>query len=130
MSKFKIYNENNDFIGEYIGDFVEDTKDTVSDSFDESLGSGCLAILAVFAYKFPWLIFVVIGWLILKLLWISLKFVSRVSWWGLKATALALWWLSQEVVYGIWWIIRVPIALILNMNIPEWWFPDWRFPEW
>ena len=64
MSKFKIYDENDNFIGEYIGDFVEETKDSVSESFDCSIGEGVLAVLCVFAFKFPWLI-IVIGSLII-----------------------------------------------------------------
>ena len=77
MSKFKIYDENDNFIGEYIGDFVTDSKDSVSDSFADSFGSGCLAILILFAFKFPWLIIVVIGWLLFKLLWIVVKFACK-----------------------------------------------------
>ena len=130
MAKFKIYDEDDNFIGEYVGDFLENAKDTVSDSFDTSLGSGCLAILCVLAFKFPWLILVIIGWLILKLLWVVLKFIGRILWWVLRICGLCLWWLLQEMVYGIWWLIRVPITLILDKNVPEWWFPNWWFPKW
>ncbi|MBQ8559666.1 MAG: hypothetical protein IJ439_06775 [Tyzzerella sp.] len=91
MSKFRIYDEDDNFIGEYIGDFVKDTKDTVSDSFDTSFGSGLLAISCVLAFKFPWLILVIIGWFILKLLWIVIKFVGRIAWWLLRFGLLCLW---------------------------------------
>ncbi len=130
MSKFKVYDENDNFLGEYIGDFVEDTKENVSDSFDTSLGSGLLAMLCVFAIRFPWLIFVIVGWFILKLIWTVVKFIGRNLWWVLRLGMQCLWWLLQEVVYGIWWLIRVPITLILDRNVPEWWFPDWNFPKW
>lgn len=26
---------------------------------------------------------------------------------------------------GIWWLIRAPITLILDKNVPGWWFPKW-----
>lgn len=130
MSKFKIYDENDNFIGEYIGDFVEEAKDSVSDSFDVSFGSGLLTVLCVLAFKFPWLLLVIIGWGILKLLWIVLKFVGRIAWWVLRFSAICLWWLLQEIVYGIWWLIRVPFTLALDKNVPYWWFPDFWFPQW
>ena len=47
MLKFKIYDEDDNFIGEYIGDFVENTKESVSESFDISFWEG---ILAIFMY--------------------------------------------------------------------------------
>ncbi|MBE7063083.1 MAG: hypothetical protein E7390_04735 [Ruminococcaceae bacterium] len=51
MSKFKIYDEDDNFIGEYIGDFVENSKESVSESFDSSFGSGILALLCLLAFK-------------------------------------------------------------------------------
>lgn len=130
MSKFKIYDENDNFIGEYIGDFVEEAKDSVSDSFDVSFGSGLFAVLCVLAFKFPWLILVIIGWGILKLLWIVLKFVGRIVWWILRFSAMCIWWLLQEIAYGIWWLIRVPLTLAFDKNVPYWWFPDFWVPKW
>lgn len=38
MAKLKIYDEDDNFLGEYVGDFVEETKDTISDSFGDSWG--------------------------------------------------------------------------------------------
>lgn len=114
MSKLKIYDENDNFIGEYIGEFVEDTKDNISDSFDESVGSGCLTILCVLAFKFPWLILVIIGWFLLKLIWIIIKFVGRV-----------LWWIMRFCIICLWWLIRLPITLILDKDVPVWWLPKW-----
>ena len=99
MSKLKIYDENDNFLGEYIGDFVEDTKENVSESFDTSLGSGLLAILCVFAIRFPWLIFVIVGWFILKLIWTVVKFIGRNLWWVLRLGMQCLWWFRQVVIY-------------------------------
>lgn len=130
MSKFKIYDEDNNFIGEYIGDFVEDTRDSVSDSFDVSFGTGLLTILCILAFRFPWLIIVIIGWGILKLVWIVLKFVGRNVWWILRFSTICLWWFLQEVAYGIWWLIRVPFTLGFDRDVPLWWFPKFHFPKW
>lgn len=80
MSKFKIYDENDNVIGEYIEDFVENTKEPVLESFDISFGDGILAILCVFAVNFPWLIIVIMAWFMVKLLWRITKFLARIVW--------------------------------------------------
>ena len=80
MSKFKIYDENDNVIGEYIGDFVENSKEPVLELFDISFGDGILAILCVFAVKFPWLIIVIMAWFMVKLLWRITKFLARIVW--------------------------------------------------
>ena len=130
MSSFKIYDENDNFIGEYVGEFFENAKDTVSDSFGTSIGAGFLAILLVLSIKFPWLIIVIIGWGILKLLGIVLKFLSRVLWWVFRTVVLALWWIVQTAAIGIWWIIRFPILFGIYREMPDWWFPKWWWPSW
>lgn len=106
----KLYDE----FGNYVGEFIENTKEQVSDSFDISFGTGCLVILGILAFKFPWLILVIIVWLLFKLLWIILKFVFRTLWWCLGLTALS-----------IWWILRLPFTLIFQHKFPDWWFPVW-----
>ena len=104
--------------------------ETVTYSSDDSFGSVLFAILCIFAFKFPWLIIVIIAWGILKLLWIATKFVGRIAWWLLRFSAICLWWILQEVVYGIWWLVRVPITLTLDKNVPYWWFPSFWIPKW
>ena len=96
--RLKVYDEDNNFVGEWIGDFVEESKESVSESFDVSFGEGCLALLILLAFKFPWLILVIILWLILKLMWFFIKLICRC----------------------IWWVVRLPFTLIFKKEFPVW----------
>ena len=130
VPKYQIYDEDYNCVGEFVGDFVKDAGHDVSSSFDDSIGSGFLAILCLLVIRFPWLILAVIGLFILKTLWIALKAVARVFLYIFTFAVLCLWWLLQEAVFAIWWIVRVPFALIRKKKVPEWWFPVFWVPEW
>ena len=106
----KLYDE----FGNYIREFIEDSKDRVTSSFEDSPGDGCLAVLSVILFSLPWLILLVILWLVLKLIGIVLKFIMRTG-----------WWLLGLIVLSIWWLIRLPFSLIFHHETPDWWFPEW-----
>ena len=114
MSLFKIYDEDDNFIGEYVGEFVDNAKENVASSFDNSPGAGCMAILILAILKFPWLIIVIIAWLLLKLMWKAVKLALRIIWWLLRLCCISLWW-----------IVRAPFMYVLYREMPDWWFPEW-----
>lgn len=121
MAKYKVYDENDNLIGE----FIEDAKESVSDS----LGSGEINWAAflglILLFVFLWILS-----LIWAILWPVIKFIGRLLWWLLKLIGLFAWWLLQEVAFALWWLVRLPFTTILYKETPEWWFPDWTFPEW
>lgn len=85
----KIFDEDGNFLGE----FIEDSKDKISDSFDDSVGNGCVTFL----YMILLIIIVAIIWYILKGIFILCKFLLRI----------------------IWWLVRVPFCLIFRKEWPE-----------
>lgn len=110
----KIFDESGNYLGEFIEDKTDEIKENVKDSFDISFSSGCLMLLSVFAIQFPWLIIVIIGWLLLKLIWNIMKFIFR-----------TLWWCLGLILLTIWWILRLPFTLVFYHELPDWWFPEW-----
>ena len=125
MARLKIYDENDNFIGEYIGEFVSDSFDTVADSFEESPLSGLASIVVLLILKCPWLLLVILFWFILKLIWISLKIFLKVAWVIAKPILRTMWWLLGLFCLGIWWLLRLPFVLIFYRELPDWWFPVW-----
>ena len=125
MAKFKIYDEDDNFIGEYVGEFVEDAKDTVTESFEDSAGAGLFAIVILLVIKFPWMILVILGWLLLKAIWIVVKAVAWLLWEVLKVVLRSLWWLLGLFCLSIWWLIRLPFTWLFHKELPDWWFPVW-----
>lgn len=146
MSKFKVYDEDDNFVGEYVGEFIDDTKTNVSESFDSSFGLGMFSLLCFVFFKFPWMLVVIVGYYILKGIWTVSKFLGRCIWWLLKFVGFCLFWISleaifiilwllQEILYGIWRLLSLPFYLIFHKEAPDWWFPellvpDWWCPEW
>ncbi|WP_044973455.1 hypothetical protein [Ruminococcus sp. HUN007] len=83
--------------GNPVGELFENAKDRVSDSFDESLGEGCLALLMMIIIHIPLILVLLLLWLLLKLLWIIVKFIFRL----------------------LWWLLRLPFCLIFKHEPPE-----------
>ena len=121
MARYKVYDADDNFIGE----FIDDAKESVSDT----LGSGDINWAAFLGLVLV-LVFLWVLSLVWAVLWPVIKFVVRLLWWFLKLLGLLLWWLLQEVAYSLWWLIKLPFTAIIYREAPEWWFPDWDFPEW
>ncbi len=83
--------------GNPVGELYEKAKDNVSDSFESSLGEGCLALLMMIIIYLPLILVVLLLWLLVKLLWIIVKFIFRL----------------------LWWILRLPFCLIFKHEPPE-----------
>ena len=105
MARFKIYDEDDNFLGEYVGEFVEDAKDSVANSFAESTGAGLLSLVVLLVIKFPWLILVIIAWLLLKAVWGIIKLVVILLWRTLQFAAPYLWIAIVAVFRSFWWLL-------------------------
>lgn len=79
--------------GNFLGEFIEDSKDKISDSFDESVGNGCITFL----YMILIIVIVAIVWYIFKGIVLLFKFILRI----------------------LWWIIRTPFCLIFRKEWPR-----------
>ena len=125
MAKFKIYDENDNFIGEYVGDFVANSFDTVTESFGESAGAGLFAIVILLVIKFPWLIIVILGGLLLKAIWLVIKLFAWLFWAAAKVILRSLWWALGMICLSMWWLLRLPFTWLFHKEFPDWWFPVW-----
>lgn len=130
MAKLKIYDEDDNFLGEYVGDFIDDMKDDVPDAFSESIGEGLVAFAAALIIKLPWLLLVVVAGFFLMLLWKVVKFLLKCLAWICLMGLFCLWWLLQEILYGFLWLIRLPFSLAVDKEMPDWWVPDLLVPDW
>ena len=97
----KLYDEE----GKYVGEFVSDSLHQVGDSFDDGLGAGCLSILVLFFFKFPWLLVLV---LILIPIWLLLKLILK-----------GIFLLLKYALKGLWWLVRLPFTMLFWREFPE-----------
>ena len=122
MSKYKVYDEDGNFVGE----FIEEAKESVSDSISSGDVNWAALLGLILLFVFLWILSIVWDFVI----WPVLKFIGRLLLWLLTLAGLSAWWLLQEFIYLLWWLIRLPFMAILYKEAPEWWFPEWEFPEW
>ena len=66
----KVFDEDGNFLGE----FIEDSKDKISDSFDESVGNGCVTFL----YMILLIAIVAVFWWIFKGILILCKILLKI----------------------------------------------------
>lgn len=145
--KFKLYDDDDNFIGEYVGEFIEDVKDAVKDtSSDGSVLDIIVTLIVIAIIKFPWLLFILallglckIVLNLIKLFGVLCFHLSKpiiaVSWWLIRMMCSVIICLLSFLVFGILFIIQLPFMYFIWKNIPEmhepffiipeWWYPDW-----
>ena len=121
MSRYKIYDADNNFVGEIIEDAKESASETITSG--EVNWAGILGLVLLVALL--WVLSLV--W---KALWPVIVFLCRLLWWTVRAIAFIAWWVVQEALYAFWWLVRLPFLIIFHKEAPKWWFPELIFPEW
>jgi hypothetical protein len=121
MAKFKIYDDNDNFIGEYVGELVDEAKDKVSGTSEGGIGLGWLICLIIGGFVLYYL-YVALKF-ICRILWISIKFIAKWLWAFVKWLLPMLWFLFIVLCVSLWWLVRLPFTWFIRKEIPEWWMP-------
>lgn len=147
IMKLKIYDSNENFIGEYVGDFIEETKDSIQDTSSSGSFFEIIAtLMTVAVIKFPWLLFLLAIFALFKITWKLVKLfgilcfhlskpVIAIGWWLIRMIFSVIICVSSFVVFGILFMIQLPFTYFIHKEmpemhelfliIPEWWYPDW-----
>ena len=145
--KFKLYDDDENFIGEYVGDFIEDAKDDIQDTSSSGSFLEIIATLMMIAViKFPWLLCLLVLYGLFKIIWKLIKLfgilcfhlskpIIAVGWWLIQALFSAAVFIVSLLACVIFFIIQLPFTYAFYKEmpemhepffiIPEWWYPDW-----